>query len=246
MAIISKSSSNPLLKEKVFEKFDLTEEVRMTVEGTVNKTIISVVLTIATAAWIWSKVGEGTNFAYAIGAGLFAFVFAMITYFKPTWGAITVPIYAVLNGLFLGVISASIEAMYPGIVLQAVSLTFGTLFSMLFAYKAGWIKATEKFKSGIIAATGAIAFVYFFSFILSFFGTSVPLIHSSGMFGIGFSLVVIVIAALNFILDFDFIEQSAAQGAPKYMEWMGALGLLVTLIWLYIEFLRLLSKLRND
>lgn len=182
----------------------------------------------------------------AFGAGIVAFIFAMLTYYKPTWGAFTVPLYAILNGIFLGVISVFIESMFPGIVLQAVSLTFGTLFTMLFAYKVGWIKATEKFKSGVIAATGAIAFVYFFSFILSFFGTSVPMIHSSGLFGIGFSLVVIVIAALNFILDFDFIEKSAAQGAPKYMEWMGALGLLVTLIWLYLEFLRLLSKLRND
>ena len=137
------------------------------------------------------------------------------------------------------------ELQYPGIVFQAITLTFGTLFALLAAYKSGMIKATENFKLGITAATGGIFFIYLISMVMGFFGVHIPLIHESGLIGIGFSLFVVVIAALNLVLDFDFIEQGAERGAPKYMEWYGAFGLLVTLVWLYIEILRLLSKLRS-
>jgi uncharacterized YccA/Bax inhibitor family protein len=147
--------------------------------------------------------------------------------------------------LFLGGISAKLEAVFPGIVIQAVGLTFGTLFGLLMAYKSGLIKATENFKLGVVAATGGIMLLYFVSIVLSFFGIGIPFIHSSGTFGILFSLFVVVVAALNLVLDFDFIEQGAEQGAPKFMEWYAAFGLLVTLVWLYLEILRLLSKLRS-
>jgi uncharacterized YccA/Bax inhibitor family protein len=165
--------------------------------------------------------------------------------FKKNWAIVTAPLYAVLEGLVLGGLSATFEARFPGIVIQAVGLTFGTLFALLLAYKSGVIKATENFKLGVVAATGGIALVYLAGFVLGFFGVSIPYIHGSGTIGILFSLVVVVIAALNLVLDFDFIESGAASGAPKYMEWYAAFGLLVTLIWLYLEILRLLAKLRS-
>src|SRR5690606_3216413 len=142
-------------------------------------------------------------------------------------------------------ISAMFNHMYDGIVMQAVLLTFGTLFAMLFAYRSGMIRATEKFKLGVAAATGGVFLVYMASIVLGFFGINIPMIHESGLVGIGFSLVVVVIAALNLVMDFDFIETGVDKGAPKYMEWYGAFGLMVTLVWLYIEFLRLLSKLQS-
>jgi uncharacterized YccA/Bax inhibitor family protein len=170
---------------------------------------------------------------------------AIVTVFKKEWAPITSPIYAVLEGFVLGGISSIFEASYPGIVIQAVGLTFGTLFALLIAYRSGLIKATENFKLGVVAATGGIFLVYMISFVLSFFGTTIPFIHESGTIGILFSLFVVVVAALNLVLDFDFIERGAESGAPKYMEWYAAFGLLVTLVWLYIEILRLLSKLRS-
>jgi uncharacterized YccA/Bax inhibitor family protein len=151
----------------------------------------------------------------------------------------------VAEGLFLGGISSIFEAQFPGIVIQAVGLTLGTLVGLLFAYKSGLIKVTENFKLGVAAATGGIFLIYMASFVLGFFGVGIPFIHESGLIGIGFSLVVVVIAALNLVLDFDFIERGAEAGAPKYMEWYGAFGLMVTLIWLYLEMLRLLAKLRS-
>ena len=151
----------------------------------------------------------------------------------------------VRKGLFIGGISAIFEVRYPGIVMQAVALTFGTLFCLLAAYKSGMIKPTENFKLGIVAATGAICVIYFISIIMGFFGASIPMIHGSGPVGIIFSLVVVTIAALNLVLDFDFIEQGSTMGLPKYMEWYAAFGLVVTLVWLYIEILRLLAKLQS-
>jgi uncharacterized YccA/Bax inhibitor family protein len=174
------------------------------------------------------------------------FVVAMVLCFKHNWAPVLAPVYAVLEGLFLGGISAMYAARFGGIVFQAVALTFGTLFALLAAYQAGFIRATEKFKLGIFAATGGIALVYFASIILGFFGVHIPGIFGSGMVGIGFSIVVVVIAALNLVLDFDMIEQGARAGAPKYMEWYGAFGLMVTLVWLYLEILRLLSKLKDN
>ena len=170
---------------------------------------------------------------------------AIVTAFKKEWSPVTAPLYALVEGFFLGAISALYNHLYEGIVMQAVMLTFGTLFALLLAYRSGLVKATENFKLGVVAATGGIALVYLATIALSFFNIQIPLIHESGLIGIGFSLFVIVIAALNLVLDFDFIETGVEQGAPKYMEWYGAFGLMVTLVWLYIEFLRLLAKLQS-
>jgi uncharacterized YccA/Bax inhibitor family protein len=158
---------------------------------------------------------------------------------------VTSPIYALLEGLALGGISAVFELRYPGIGIQAVSLTFGTLFVLLLAYSSGWIKVTEKFRLGIVAATGGIAVFYLLQMLLGFFGVHFTMINGSGLIGIGFSLIVVAIASLNLVLDFDFIEQGVKAGAPKYMEWYGAFGIMVTLVWLYLEILRLLSKMRS-
>jgi len=170
---------------------------------------------------------------------------ALITIFRPRSAGITAPVYALLEGLFLGGISAVMESSYPGIVFQAVLLTLGTMASMLVLYRSGFIRVTAKFRLGVMAATGGIAMIYFLTIILSLFGIRLPFIHEGGLFGIGFSLFVVGIAALNLVLDFDFIEQGARRGLPKYMEWYSAFGLLVTLVWLYIEILRLLAKLRS-
>jgi uncharacterized YccA/Bax inhibitor family protein len=173
-------------------------------------------------------------------------VFAFATIFRPHWAPLTAPAYAVFEGLFVGAISAIFEGMFPGIVLQAVMLTFGTLGALLVAYRSGLIQATENFKLGVVAATGGIFLVYLASMVLSFFDIRIPMIHEGGTVGILFSLFVVTIAALNLVLDFDFIESGVNAGAPKHMEWYGAFGLTVTLVWLYIEFLRLLAKLRSE
>ena len=172
-------------------------------------------------------------------------ILAMVTVFKQSWARVTAPLYAACEGLVLGGVSAIYEARYQGIVLQAVGLTLGTLAVMLVAYKTRAIKATEKFKMGVICATGAIALVYMVSWILGMFGINIGFIHSTGWLGIGISLVIVGVAALNLVLDFDLIEQGARQGAPKYMEWYGGFGVLVTLVWLYLEILRLLSLLNR-
>ena len=174
------------------------------------------------------------------------FIVAIVTIFKKNWAPITVPIYAILEGLFLGGISQIFEKQFPGIVTQAIILTLGILGALLIAYKTKLIKPTENFKLGVSAATGGIFLVYLINFIMGFFGSSIPMIHESGLMGIGFSIFVVIIAALNLVLDFDFIEQGVELGAPKYMEWYGAFGLMVTLIWLYLEILRLLAKLQSN
>jgi uncharacterized YccA/Bax inhibitor family protein len=252
-------SGNPVLKESTF--LDLSSGTvypgsanAMTLNGTVNKTGLLLLLLVLTAAFSWSQAvvqtPDGPQLApgamiYVLGGALGGFVLAMITYFKREWSPVLAPAYALVEGLFLGAISAFFEARFPGIVMQAVMLTFGTLFSLLFAYRSGLIKATENFKLGVTAATGGIFLIYLASFLLGLFGINVPYIHESGIIGIGFSLFVVVIAALNLVLDFDFIESGVEAGAPKYMEWFAAFGLMVTLVWLYIEFLRLLAKLRD-
>ena len=180
----------------------------------------------------------------AIG-GIAGFVVALVTVFKPTWSPITAPVYALLEGLLIGGVSALMEAQFHGIVIQAVALTFGTCLAMLMAFKTGLIRATENFKMGVVAATGGIAVFYIITMVIGFFGIRMPLMYGNSWASIGFSLFVVVIAALNLVLDFDFIEQGAARGAPKYMEWYGAFGLMVTLIWLYLEILRLLAQLRS-
>jgi uncharacterized YccA/Bax inhibitor family protein len=218
----------------------------MTIGGTVNKTAMSLVILMVAATYTWSRGAAGDlPMGLVFGGVIAGFVVAMVTVFKQTWAPFTTPLYAALEGLALGGISFLFEQRFPGIVAQAVFLTFGTLGALLFAYRSGIIRATENFKLGVFAATGGIGIVYLLSFVLGFFGIGVPLIHSSGTFGILFSLFVVVIAALNLVLDFDFIEEGAERGAPKYMEWYGAFGLLVTLVWLYLEILRLLAKLQS-
>ena len=218
----------------------------MTITGTVNKTILSLLILLITASYVWGRGPSDPYFTIFTMVGVFGgLVVAIATAFKQTWAPLTTPLYAGLEGLALGGISVGFEAAYPGIVSQAVFLTFGTLGALLMAYRSGMIQATENFKLGVVAATGGIGLVYLLSFVLGFFGINVPLIHSSGTFGILFSVFVVVIAALNLVLDFDFIEQGAERRAPKYMEWYGAFGLLVTLVWLYLEILRLLAKLRE-
>ena len=236
-------SGNPALQASTFKKH-LTSSIenKMTLSGTVNKTGISLLLVIISAGYTWGNPGMHIMM---IPAGIVGFILALVTMFKPTVGHITVPAYAVAQGILLGVISMYFNAMYPGIVVQAVFLTFGTLGALLLAYKSGLIAATENFKLGIAAATGGIAILYLINFIMSFFGSGIGIISSNNNMGILFSGFVVVIAALNLVLDFDFIEEGAEMGAPKYMEWYGAFGLLVTLIWLYLEILRLLAKLQS-
>ncbi len=249
-------SGNPALKDSTF--LDLgsgsvvtNDSTVMTLNGTVNKTAVLLVLTMLTAAFAWTQAltpqGElAPGFSvYVWGGAIGGFVVAMVTVFKKTWAPVTAPLYALVEGFFLGAISAMYNHLYEGIVLQAVMLTFGTLFAMLMAYRSGLIKATENFKLGVVAATGGIMLVYLATIVLQMFGKNIPMIHDNGIVGIGFSLFVIVIAAMNLVLDFDFIETGVEQRAPKYMEWYGAFGLMVTLVWLYIEFLRLLAKLQS-
>jgi uncharacterized YccA/Bax inhibitor family protein len=172
-------------------------------------------------------------------------IFAFITIFKKTWAPVTAPIYALLEGLALGSISAVFELRFPGIAMQSVALTFGTMFVLLFAYRSGLIPVTQKFRLGVVAATGAIMLFYVAQMLLGFFGVRFASINGSGMVGIAFSVAVVIVAALNLVLDFDFIESGVRARAPKYMEWYSAFGLMVTLIWLYLEILRLLSKTRS-
>lgn len=240
-------TANPALNASTFEQ-TLPGQGTMTIQGTVNKSFLLLILLIVSALWPWNLYfsGQVAQVQPMLWGGLIGgFIVAMITVFKKTWAPVLAPIYALLEGLVLGGLSAIFEARFPGIVIQAVGLTFGTLFILLFVYRVGLIRATENFKLGVMAATGGIALFYIVSMVLGLFGVSVPLIHSSGIWGILFSLFVVGIAALNLVLDFDFIEQGAERGAPKYMEWYAAFGLMVTLVWLYIEILRLLSKLRS-
>ena len=240
-------SGNPALRADTFTRVpSVVGHETMTIGGTVNKTAMSLAILFVAAMYVWGRgTAEGLPMGLVVGGFIGGFVVALVTVFKQTWAPYTTPLYAALEGLALGGISYLFEQRYPGIVAQAVFLTFGTLGALLFAYRSGIIRATENFKLGVFAATGGIGIVYLLSFVLGFVGINVPLIHSSGTFGILFSLFVVVIAALNLVLDFDFIEEGAERGAPKYMEWYGAFGLLVTLVWLYLENLRLLAKLQS-
>jgi uncharacterized YccA/Bax inhibitor family protein len=223
-------SGNPALSDAMFGRLSEQADASgstMTVRGTVSKTLILLGLCVGTACFTWSmvwKAVEGaapaaTVYPWMMGGMIAGFVLALATCFVPTWASITAPLYAAAQGLFLG--------------------------AMLMAYQTGLIKATENFKLGVIAATGGIAVLYLVGFVLSFFGMGIPFIHEPNWFGIGFSVFVVIIAALNLVLDFDFIENAASRGAPKHLEWYGAFGLMVTLVWLYIEILRLLSKLNS-
>jgi uncharacterized YccA/Bax inhibitor family protein len=240
-------SSNPAMAGNVYQKAsDFSgQSGAMTINGTINKIGILLLLVIAGAAYTWNMV-TGSDPAgaqtYIIVGAIGGLIMALVTIFRPRSAAVTAPIYAILEGLFLGGISALINQKYQGIPFQAVLLTMGTLFTMLFLYRSGRIRATPKFRRGIFMATGAVFFAYLVSFLFSLFGVNLGFMHSSGPIGILINLVIIVVAALNLIMDFDFIEKGAEVSAPKYMEWYGAFGLLVTLVWLYIEFLRLLSR----
>lgn len=249
-------SSNPALKDSTF--LDLSsgsvvagDHATMSLNGTVNKTGLLLLMTVLTAAFAWSQTMTPTGevapgaMGYLLGGAIGGLILALVTIFKKEWSPVTAPLYALVEGLFLGAISAIYNAQFQGIVLQAVMLTFGIMFALLFAYRSGLIKATENFKLGVAAATGGIALIYIATIGLGLFGIKIPFIHESGLIGIGFSLFVVVIASLNLVMDFDFIENGVEAGAPKYMEWYGAFGLMVTLVWLYLELLRLLSKLRR-
>jgi uncharacterized YccA/Bax inhibitor family protein len=244
-------TANPTLNEKVFSSLAAPRFAGdvMSIQGTANKTAILLALAVLSAGWTWNLYASSGDPA-AVGpwllvGGIGGFVAALVTIFKMPWAPVTAPIYALLEGLVLGGISAMFEASYHGIAFQAIGLTFGTLAALLLAYKSGLIRATPTFRKVILAATGGIGIVYLASIALGFFGVTIPGIFGNGGIGLLFSGVVVTVAALNLVLDFDLIERGAAQGAPKYMEWYGAFALMVTLVWLYLEIIRLLSKLRS-
>jgi len=251
-------TSNPALGENTFRELAraqyggvIDEATHMTLNGTVNKTGILLLCAMATAAWTWHSFLQSRDMADVMPSmligGIGGFIVAMVTVFKKEWSPVTAPIYALLEGLVLGGLSALLELRFPGIAMQAVALTFGTLFVLLLAYRSGLIRVTQKFRLGIIAATGGIFVFYMLQMLLSLFGFHMfSAVNGSGFIGIGFSLFVVAIAALNLVLDFDFIEQGVHFGAPKYMEWYGAFGIMVTLVWLYLEILRLLAKMRRN
>ena len=240
-------TSNPTLSADTFNQPANVGEQRMTIQGAVNKTFLLLTIAMVSAIYVWNMFAKNPAHAkpFIIGGAIGGLIAALVTSFKKEWSAVTGTIYALCEGLVIGGISAVYETQFHGIVLQAGMLTFGTLFAMLAAYRSGWIRATEKFKLGVIAATGGIFVLYLVSWVLGFFHVGMSFMNGSGMFSIGLSVVIVVIAALNLVLDFDLIEQGAKLGAPKYLEWYGAFALLVTLVWLYLEIIRLLAKLNS-
>jgi len=236
-------SGNPTLSESIFQKktSGIVSQDSMTISGTVNKVGILLLLLLIGASISWYSPSPFLMWGGAIG-GL---IVAVVTVFKKEWSPFTAPLYGFLEGLFLGAVSTAFAAMYEGIVTNAIVLTIGVFAVMLFIYRSGWIEVTQRFRMGIMAATGGIMLVYFASIILGFFGINLSLVTGTGMWGIGFSLLVVAIAALNLVLDFDLIDKGAEAKAPLYFEWYTAFGLIVTLVWLYIEILRLLSKLQR-
>ncbi|MCA9057453.1 MAG: Bax inhibitor-1/YccA family protein [Planctomycetaceae bacterium] len=244
-------STNPALRQSLFHEIaDVGESKTMTIQGTVLKSLIAVLLVMLTAGITWiqtERAGFGVVMPVLIGGMIVGGILSLATIFKPTWAPFTTPLYALAEGCILGAISAVVQAQFPRvpIVFQACSLTFGTALVMLIAYQTGLIRVTQKLRAGIMMATLSIMLLYLASFVLRLFGVQIPFIHQAGMIGIGFSVFVTAVAAFNLLLDFDTIERLSRNGAPKSMEWYGAFALLVTLIWLYIEFLRLLSKLNR-
>lgn len=236
---------NPVLRDDVFLKErQLGSTEVMTMEGAINKSITALGLCFLAALLTWHYA-----LAYAapivLGGSILGLILVVVTSFKPTIAPATTPLYALIEGAVLGAVSYFFEAKYPGIAFQAILLTFGVLGVMLVIYRLRIIQVTQKLRVAIVAGTGAVALIYLTGFVLGFFGIQIPYIHESGPIGIGFSLVVIGLAAFSLLLDFDSIESGVKRGAPRYMEWFSALGLLVTLVWLYLEILRLLSKLRS-
>lgn len=244
-------SGNPTLSERQFEKsITANQDDVMTAKGTLNKFGFLFLMVMATAIFSWNSFFGGKDVTAYMWTGMIGgLILAFVIIFKQTWAPYLAPAYALFEGLFVGSVSAIYQnafgATAPSIVLQAILLTFGTIIAMYALYSFRIIKATEKFKSVIFMATAGIAIFYLIAMVLRFFGMDIPFIHEGSMLGIGFSLFVVAIAALNLILDFDMIEKGAEMGAPKYMEWFCAFGLLVTIVWLYIEMLRLLGKLNS-
>ena len=241
-------TSNPALNENTFDGRVAVAGEAMTLQGTVNKTGVLLLCVVITSAWTWgiahSQAPEAA-LPWMMGGLIGGLVFALVTIFKKEWSPITSPIYALCEGLVLGGISALLERTYPGIAIQAMGLTFGVTAVMLMLYRTGVLRATPKFTVGVVAATGGIFVVYMVDLVLGMFGRHVQLLNSAGPLGIGVSAVIVIIAALNLILDFDFVETGVHARAPKYMEWYGAFGIMVTLVWMYMEILRLLSKVRQ-
>jgi len=240
-------TSNPALREDVFTATRYAGGATMTVQGTVNKTGLLLLLALATAgaSWVLGTSGGPGVAGWALGASLAGLVVGIATIVRPRWSPVTAPIYAVVEGVVLGLVSMWFEGRYPGIAIQAVALTFGVLGAMLALYKTRVIKVTQRFRAGVLAATLAIFVVYLVALVLGLFGVQVPLLNEASPLGILISLAIVTVAALNLVLDFDLIDRGARSGAPAYMEWYAAFGLLVTLVWLYLELLRLLAKLRE-
>lgn len=240
-------SNNPVFNEKVLEKVGSSRaEGTMTIKGTINKMSFLLLMVMAAAVYAWGAPAREQNIMPLLwGGALGGFALAIIISFKKEWAQYLAPAYALAEGLFLGVISVLYAGLYEGIVLQAVCITFATFLAMLVLYRTRIIRATEKFKAIIYTATAGIALFYLLALVLSFFNINIPFLHEGSTIGIVFSLIVVAVAALNLIINFDLIETGAAQGAPKYFEWYASFGMLVTLIWLYLEILRLLAKLNR-
>lgn len=246
-------TGNPTLNSSTFETFEnfaIERSDAMTLQGTATKTGMLLILLAASAGFSWMELrgagGIQGVMPHFVGGLIVSLIAGVMLWFKREWAAVLAPVYAVAEGLVLGVLSAAYETQFQGIVFQAVCLTFGTLFSLLTAYRTGFIKPTENFKLGVFAATGAVALLYLVNMIMHFAGVGgAGFLHNSSWLSIGISGVIVIIAALNLVLDFDFIEEGVRHGAPKYMEWYAGYGLLVTLVWLYVEILRLLSKLNS-
>lgn len=246
-------TSNPAMKDSVFQKIATDSSTTMTVKGSINKTLILLALAVASGAYTWkiftTSIDPNAYVPWMIGGLIGGFIMALIVIFRPktaTWAA---PIYALVEGLFLGVISAwfhhAFADTFPGIVLTAVAITALTLLVMLMLYRSGIIKMNNKLRGGIIIATGSVAVFYLVAMVMSLFGADTSAIMGSGLLSIGISVVIVIIAAMNFLLDFEFIEKGSAAGMPKYMEWYGAFGLMLTIVWLYLEILKLLAKLSD-
>ena len=251
-------SSNPALSDRVFDAVETVDDPTqlMTVQGSIYKTSMLTGMLLLTACYTWylffstlaasgPQAAQTAVMPWMIGGIVGGVIFALITIFAPKASPFTAPGYALTEGLALGGISAIFNLKYPGVVMSAVGLTFAVLMIMLGCYGTGLIKVTQKLRMGIVAATGAVALIYIGSLLLGLFGIQTPIINDATPLGIGFSVVVVIIAAFNLVLDFDFIEKGAAHGLPRYMEWYAGFGLLITLVWLYLEILRLLSKMRR-
>lgn len=241
-------SNNPVLKEKTFQEISHTQYSNaMTLNGTIGKMAFLLAMVLAASVYSWGVFEKGENIMpFLLGGALGGFVLAIVISFKKEWAPYLAPAYALAEGLFLGAISAYYASRTDGIVIQAVGLTIATFIGMLILYRARIIRATERFKSIMFTAVAGIAIFYLIAFVLGFFNITIPFLHEGSLIGIGFSILVTAIAALMLIIDFDMIENGIAQGAPKYFEWYASFALLVTLVWLYLEILRLLSKISSN